>query len=225
VYRQSISLKPGDVALVLEPAAYTPALYKGRSLVPENGSVRVVAIADLRTSPTNRLDPDTLSYSWTVGDVTNANASGIGKSSIVLPAPLTYRSQDVSVVVQSRDGTLVGSDSVRISSVRPTLRLYITDPLQGPLYDNAISGSHTLQGSETTFTAVPYSFSLTQGVPVIRWFLNGASVREGASITLRSEGAGRGRASLSASSGSGSDTITAGLSLIFGENSSGFFGL
>ncbi|MDO8624324.1 MAG: hypothetical protein Q7R54_03125 [bacterium] len=227
LYSKTLSLKPGDVSLIIEPLASAPALYVGKSLVPQSGTVRIVAVADLRTSPTSRSDPDTLSYTWTVGGATLANASGVGQSSIVLPTPLAYRSETISVVVQNRAGTVMGGDEITLSPQNSTMRLYVNDPLQGILFDRALAGSYTITGSETSIIAIPYSLSISRGLPALQWFLNGRAAESGPIITLRPEGSGRGSASLSvtATPASGAESISAELSLIFGSLGSNLFGL
>ncbi len=223
----TLSLKPQGVALVAEPIASAPPLYAGKPLVPAAGTVRVVAMADLRTSPTGRTDPAALSYTWTVNDQTLASASGIGRTSIVLATPLPYRSEEVSVVVQTRDGSVMSGDTLVVSSQTPMVRIYASDPLLGVVFDHALSGSYAIMGAEANFFAAPYSFSLAHGAPTVRWFLNGTAAQTGQEITLRPEGDGQGSASLSATaSGAGSDeTTSSNLSVRFGASISNLFGL
>ncbi|MGH7175611.1 MAG: hypothetical protein ACREGR_04620, partial [Minisyncoccia bacterium] len=65
-YQASATILPGTVALVEEPIASAPALYLGKPLVPEGGSVRIVAMPDFETSPGLSIAPSALSYSWSV---------------------------------------------------------------------------------------------------------------------------------------------------------------
>jgi len=226
LYSKTTSLRPGDVSLSIEPIASVPALYPGKPLIPQSGKVRIVATADLRISPSNRIDPDTLSYTWTVDGATVANASGVGQNSIVIQTPLAYRKTSVSAVVQNRAGTLVGGDRLELSPQNPTVRLYVNDPLEGIVFDRALSGSYTMVGAETSLVAVPYSLSISQGLPALQWFLNGSVAERGDTITLRPEGSGRGGATLSvtATPTSGAENAAAELSLIFGS-SNNIFGL
>src|SRR3989344_2228793 len=122
-YTRTLALKPGDVSLVVEPLATAPALYLGKPLGSLGGSARLVAVADFRTTPASRIDPATLSYAWSVDGTSLIGASGVGRSSVILPSPLAYRSRSVSVVVQSRDGSLVGGDSITLTSQNPVVRV------------------------------------------------------------------------------------------------------
>ncbi len=225
-YSDTISLKPGDVSLVLEPIATVPAMYPGKPLIPTAGQVRIVAAADLRPAAGTRIDPAMLSYSWAVDGKAVANVSGIGKAAAIVAAPLQYRNQTISVVVKTRDGAITGGDSVVLSSQNPTIRIYKNDPLLGILFEKALVGSYAITGAESTFFAAPYSFSLSSGPPALTWFVNGASSESGSSITLRPEGQGQGSATLSVSAAKSAtfETATAALNLNFG-NPSSFFGL
>lgn len=106
-YNQSISIQPQDVVLVVEPLSSSPPLYPGKSLVPLDGSTRIVAVANLKDASGNSSSPTSYSYEWTVDGVRIANSSGIGKSSTIVSSPLRYRTRSVSVAVTNTTGSLV----------------------------------------------------------------------------------------------------------------------
>lgn len=226
-YSQMISIQPQDVTIIAEPTSSAPPLYPGKPLVPLEGGVRIVAMANLKNAGGASLDPGTLSYAWTVDGTRIANSSGIGKKSIMVASPLQYRARDVSVAVMSANGSLVGGASLSLSPREPSVRIYENDPLFGIRFDHAISNDYSITGTESTLYAAPFSFPTTGGVPLIQWFLNGSAVQTGNSITLRPSGSGQGNASLSLVASSGSyTTATASLSLYFGAKpNDNFFGL
>ncbi len=226
-YVQTVAIQPQDVALVVEPISSAPPLYPGKPSVPLEGSVRVVAVANLKNEKGMSVSPSALSYSWTVDDTQIANSSGIGKTTILVASPLQYRARAVSVSVMSTDGSLVGGASVSLSATDPSVRMYENDPLLGIRFDRALSGQYSIANTESTLYAAPYSFPTTQGAPLIRWFLNGAQAQTGNAITLRPTGSGQGNASLSLIVSAGDYTrATANLSLLFGaQPSTNFFGL
>lgn len=226
-YSQTLSIQPEDVALVAEPISSAPPLYPGKSLVPLEGDVRVVAVANLKNAKGSSLDPATLSYAWTVDDTQIANSSGIGKESLIVASPLQYRVRNVSVAVMSQDGALVGGASFTLTPEEPLVRIYENDPLLGILYDHALLDSYAITDAESTLYAAPFSLPTTAGAPLLQWFLNGSVAQTGNSITLRPSGSGQGSASLSLVASAGeSTTATANLSLSFGATSgSNLFGL
>lgn len=225
-YKQTLSIQPEDIMLVAEPISSAPPLYPGKPLVPLDGSVRVVAVANLRDSNGNALDPNTLAYSWTVDDTRIANSSGIGKKVIMVASPLQYRSRDVSVTVMSQDGSFSGGATITLIPVEPSVRIYENDSLLGIRYDHALSDRYTITGTESTLYAAPFSLPTTSGALLIKWLLDGNIVQAGNSITLRPSGKGQGDASLSLVAEAGNYTATADLSLSFGAKSStSFFGL
>ena len=226
-YSQTLSIQPQDVALIAEPISSAPPLYPGKSLVPLEGDVRMVAMANLRNAQGKVIDPATCSYAWTVDGAQIANASGIGRNSIIVASPLQYRSRDVSVEVASPDGNLVGGAEFSLIPVEPTVRIYENDPLLGIRYEHALSGTHAISTTEETLYAAPFSLPTTSGAPLVQWFLNGAMAQTGSTITLRPTGNGQGNASLSLTASAGAYTrATANLSLSFGATSGfNFFGL
>lgn len=226
-YTKTVSVRPEDVALIVEPRATTPPLYPGKPAEPLNGNVRVVALASFRDGSGKAIDPTTLSYSWTVDDAQQANSSGIGKNTLMVMMPLQYRGRSVSVVVQSLNGAFTSGTTLSLIPQEPTVRIYENDPLLGIRYDHALSNNYTIAGAEATLYAAPFSFPTLGGTPLLTWFLNGTRAQQGNSITLRPTGSGQGSASLSLVADSG-DTAqaTANLSLIFGATAkTNFFGL
>ena len=226
-YLQTLTIQPQDVALIAEPVSSVPPLYPGKSLVPLEGSTRVVAVANLVDQNGRAIDPSTLSYAWTVDDTELANSSGIGKNAILVDSPLEYRSSDVSVAVQTQDGTLVGGDSLSLTPSEPTVRVYANDPLLGILFDHAVSGNYAINDAEDTLYAAPFSMPTSSGAPLLQWFLNGDLAQTGNSVTLRPTGSGQGTASLSLVVSAGESTrATQEFSLSFGSApSTGLFGL
>lgn len=226
-YSQTLFIQPQDVVLIAEPISSAPPLYRGIPLIPLEGSVRVVAMANLKDARGKTIDPANLSYSWTVDTTQIANSSGIGKTAIMVASPLQYRARTVSVAVMSQDGSLVGGASLSLTAEEPLVRIYRNDPLLGIRFDRAISGDYAIAGAETALYAAPFSLPTTGGAPLLQWFLNGSVAQTGNSITLRPSGSGQGNASLSLVASAGnSTTATANLSLSFGKKS-GFniFGL
>jgi len=226
-YSQTLSIQPQDVAIIAEPISSVHPLYKGKPLVPLEGDVRVVAMANLQDAKGKIINPTALSYSWTVDGTQIASASGIGKQAIIVASPLQYRARNVSVAVMSQDGGLVGGASLSLNPLEPSVFIYRNDPLLGILFDHTLS-THTITNSEDTLYAAPFSLPTTGGAPFIQWFLNGDAAQTGNSITLRPTGKGQGNASLSVVASAGESTrATKNLPLSFGAATGGLglFGL
>lgn len=224
VNKKSFVIRPASVALVVEPLSSTHPFYAGPGLVSPEGRVRLIAVADLRPSATKALDPATLEYTWKLGDQILTNDSGIGKSVLNASAPQRYRDAPVSVTVSSPDGNLNAQAQTTISPVDPIVRIYRNDPLLGPLFDNSLSDTVTLSGSEDTYRGVGYYFST---VPKLSWAVNGVDSGATEDITLHSAGSGTGTAVLNFSANQTGTTQSANtsISVNFGQKQRGLFGL
>ena len=194
-YSQTISIQPQDVVLIAEPISSAPILYPGKPLVPLDGDVRVVAMANLKDANGRMSSPTTYSYAWTVDGVQIANSSGIGKEAIIVASPLQYRARDVSVAVTNSSGVLIGGASLSLTALEPSVRIYQNDPLFGIRFDRALSDSYTIAGAETTLYAAPFSRPddrrRTAHPMVLKWFYgtgrrinNTAALREWAGECL-----------------------------------------
>jgi hypothetical protein len=191
--RTQIAFRPADVALVVEPVSTTHPFYRGAGLVPSQGRLRVIALPDLRTSPTSRLASSNLIYTWRWGDQLLAEQSGIGRSILTATAPVRYRDATLTVTVTNADQTLVAEASTLIAPVAPLARIYPTDPLQGVDFDHAVTGPFTLAGEEAAFHGVAYFFG---GEPSLTWSVNSAPASSDKEVTVRTTGTGQGTASL-----------------------------
>lgn len=227
IYTQTLTLRPGDVSLVVEPQASVPPLYPGRPAVPLSGNVRLIAMPDFRDGKGAVINPATLSYTWTAYGAMLASQSGVGKRTLSVPVPLQYRSGEVTVLVQTVDGAQVGNATIALAPQEPTVRLYEQDSLLGIRFDHALSGTFSLPDAEASLYAAPFSFSLTGGGVVLDWFLNGMHAQNGNVITLRPTGSGEGnaRVSVTASKDTGSQQANATLNVSFGTRSTNIFGL
>jgi len=226
-YTQTISIRPQDVVIVAEPLSSAPALYLGKPLIPLEGNVRIVAVANMKSAAGKVIDSSKLSYVWTIDGTTIQNSSGFGKDSILVASPYQYRERTVSVVVKSSEAGVAGGASISLAPAEPIVRLYENDPLLGILFDHTLADSYAITSTERTIYGAPYSFTISKGVPALKWFLNGASAQTGNSITLRPTGSGSGSASLSLIASTGdSTTATANLSVSFGTaKGTNLFGL
>ena len=224
-YAKKITLEPATVALVVEPVSSTHPFYRGGSLVTSEGPVHIVAIPDFRTSIGKAIDPSTLTYDWSLGDQALDSASGIGQSVLEATAPQKYRDATLSVTVTSPDNTMVAKADTTISPVDPLVLIYRDDPLLGPLYDNALTDSYSMIGTEDTYMGVPYYFS---GTPSLDWTVNGTNSGTAPDITVRSIGTGTGTAQIALTANDTTSSLTANstLSVLFGQKGSlGILGL
>ncbi|HEC93824.1 MAG TPA: hypothetical protein ENI56_00385 [Candidatus Kaiserbacteria bacterium] len=229
VYTRTVTLHPASVALVVEPLSTAPMWYPGTPTIPSFGKVRLVAIPNMQING-KPLSPSTLSYVWKIGNET-LQASGVGKDSAVINAPLPYRENSVSVTVQDPKNTQTAQRALTLVSGTPVVHIYENNPLTGTDYGHALSSNFgaTIGSSESTFVAVPYGFSLTGATPIVTWFLNGAKVQTGPMLTVRPKGAGGGSATISAlvEKDSAYESEKAQIPLQFGSHTGGFglFGL
>ncbi|MDB5244996.1 MAG: hypothetical protein JWN90_101 [Parcubacteria group bacterium] len=222
-YTEKTSVRPADVALVLEPISSTHPFYEGAPLIGSEGRLRLIAVPDLRTSVGKPIPASSLVYTWKNDDQILQSSSGIGKSVLSATASVRYRDSTITVIVSSQDSSITGSASVRISPTDPVVRIYENDPLLGPRYENALPNSITMTGSEETYRVVPYFFS---SLPSLAWSVNGTPSQTGQDITVRPTGNGKGTALLGvdAESDSPVQSGASSLSVTFGASAKNIFG-
>jgi hypothetical protein len=222
-YSKSLSIRPADVALLVEPTSTAHPFYEGATLISSEGRLRIIAVPDLRTSAGTQISAANLVYTWKNGNQILQSSSGIGKSVLTATAPIRYRDTVITLTVTSQDSSIVGQATVRISPRDPLVRIYENDPLLGPRFDTALPGSITLNETEATYRAVPYFFTTN---PTLTWEMNGSASQTGQDITVRPSGSGKGSAILgvTATTGKLGQLANGRLSVTFGRSSTSIFG-
>lgn len=222
VYTRQVVVRPADVALVSEARTTVPPFYQGGALPASEGRIRLVAIPDVRTAPGSSVSSQSLVYTWRLNNRVLTESSGIGKSVLTATAPIRYRDAQVSVTVATQDQSVVAEARTTVSPVDPIVRLYRADPLLGPLFETALSGTYALAGDEETFRAVPYFFADT---PALTWTLNGAGSGSSRDLTVRATGrsAGSAQIAIAARHGDTFQNAATTLRVRFGE--AGFLGI
>lgn len=166
----SYTVRPADVDLVWEGAAYVPAFYVGRPLATAESSVTVLAVPRLIENGTP-LSAATLVYEWAVDG--KKVESGYGKSILKTTPPLVNRPFVVSLTVRTVDGLYGASGSTTIAPVRPFVFVYEDVPLTGIDTNRALPAVATLTGDEVTYRAFPL-FVESLAALSYQWKLNGA---------------------------------------------------
>jgi hypothetical protein len=67
-----------------------------------------------------------------------------------------FGTDTIEVDVSTSDGTIMGSKTVRIASVRPMVQLYADHTLYGIEYNHALSSQSAIADSVMSFSAAPY---------------------------------------------------------------------
>lgn len=224
-YTKTVTMRPADVALIVEPLSTTHPFYEGGSLIAAEGRMRFVAVPDIRTSGGAAVSPANLVYTWRLGEQILQSSSGIGKSVLTASAPVRYRDAQVTVTVTTQDQSIVAQAAAYVSPADPLVRIYKLDPLLGPLFGTALSGTVSMSGTEESYRAVPYFFP---EAPSVTWQVNGTPSDYDKDVTVRASGSGSGTAQLavSAEAPAASQSASAALRIRFGEDRSfNFFGI
>lgn len=225
-YQKTLTIRPADVALVIEPVSTAHPFYEGGALVSSEGRLRIIALPELRGSNGAAIPADQLVYTWRNGEQVLQAASGIGKSVLTATAPVRYRDARISVTVTSQDSSVVAEAATSIAPADPLIRIYRNDPLLGVRFGTALPKKVSLAGTEESYRAVPFYFPER---PLMTWQVNSTPSDNDADITVRTTGEGSGRALLGVSARleGAPQTAAASFEASFDASDSGFnfFGL
>lgn len=151
---------PTQVDLLVDSDSYTPPFYRGKALASAGSNLILQALPHFARPGGSQIPASDLIYTWKRNGQVLGDISGLGKSAVVIPAPVLYGRDVVSVEIASSDGVLAGESSLAIKSLDPMLVLYEDHPLFGILFGSALGASTFIPESEMTFIAVPYFSSV-----------------------------------------------------------------
>lgn len=152
----SIAIIPTHIDLLMDSDSYTPPFYRGRALPSTGTQLHLQARVYFKHTDGALIPSSSIIYTWSRNGEVIGSVSGVGHSSVTIPAPMLYGTDTISVKAISMDNTLSGTASIKIASVDPVLTLYENHPLFGIIYHQAMSANTFIPDSEMTFAAIPY---------------------------------------------------------------------
>lgn len=173
---KTITLTSTDVDMLWEAYdAYTPPFYKGKALVPSQGTFKVVAIPNLTTS-TGRPNPGNLSYDWTKDNNKQPNFSGWGKSYFIFKNSYLDKNNTVAVVASDISGVSKTSGSITLQTVTPKIIFYKKNPSLGTQWGKAMINGFSINKGGEVLVVEPYFFSpknISSPELTFDWYFNG----------------------------------------------------
>ena len=177
---RTVTISPTSVDMLWEATdAVVPPLYRGKAMPTSESAVKFVAIPQVLSSNGAALSPDGFLYDWEENYVEDDSKDGYAKSGFDTAMDYLNPAKHMSVDVSGRDGAVVASNEMDVSPSDPELLFYASSPLYGPLYGNALNGSYTVNGSDTSVLAEPYFFSPGNTASpslAYTWTLNGSPI-------------------------------------------------
>jgi len=107
---QSGTIIPAGVDLLWQAHSYVPPFYLGKALFPFQGTITVTAMPTFAlTNPKNAV------YKWQLDGGAMSDVSGSGKNTITLTGSILLKPINLSVTVQSADGSLMAQNSITLT--------------------------------------------------------------------------------------------------------------
>jgi hypothetical protein len=199
---KEITIRPAHVELLSESSGYTPPFYRGKSLLPFQGTAFVAALPAFVDGQGEQIPAAELIYAWKENGEVIGDSSGRGRNLFIVASRVPIRAKIVSVEVASADGALRANASVEIAPIAPQLLLFEDRPLFGIEFHRALSGTVPLVSDEMRVAAIPFYFEIpARGSPRVsyNWSLNFAplSRERKPDVVLRRSSDEGGRATLS----------------------------
>lgn len=172
----STEISPAGVDLVIEPISYVMPFYKGKPYLLGQGTVKVVAMPDIKING-SKIMSENLTFKWLKEGIVWGSNSGKGNDSIILSSTIPVRDMSIGVQVLDSSGNVLAESSKLIIINTPQILFYENSPLYGILFNKAITGSYYLgTREELDVIAKPFSFNFFEDAPSqsnYAWYVNG----------------------------------------------------
>jgi len=177
---KSATITPAGVDILYEAYdSYVPPFYKGKALVPKQGTFKVVAIPNL-INQTGKVNPLNLSYSWIKDGSIVSKSSGWGKNYFIFQNSYLDRENTIEVKVSDIAGGTNASKKINLSTVNPKIMFYKYDPLSSTERGPTLRNGLFINEEGSTIIAEPYFFSpkdLSSSDLIFDWYIGGEKIR------------------------------------------------
>lgn len=173
IINKKITISLNSVDLLWQASSsYSPPFYKGKALVPPEGTFKMVAI------PTSS---GTLGYSykWKQDGNYKTDSSGYGKSFYTFKNSYLDKTNEVEVAITDLFGNNIGNNRISLSTIKPEILFYQKDAGLGTLWNQTLENGFMISQNGVTFVAESYFFSpkdLTSNNFSFSWYVNGDQI-------------------------------------------------
>lgn len=168
ILNKQITLSSNEVDLLWEALdSYVPPFYKGKALIPQEGSVKMVALMNSENS-------SGASYRWSVDRNPKINASGFNKNSYIFKKSYLDDVNKIEVSVLDIFGNSLGSNEVEIKNTMPKLLFYKKDINANPDLMQNVKDNFFIKKEGETIILEPFYISpknLNSSDLVLNWYL------------------------------------------------------
>lgn len=170
---KKIIINPADIDILWEAQdAYVPPFYKGKAIVPSEGMIKAVAMA-------NSSSGEKYIYNWKQDDNNKPNSSGYGKNFYFFKNSYLETRNTVETSVSDLYGNNIGNGKIIIRPGLPKILFYEKDPILGTKWEKSLSDRFTISPNGQTLVVEPYFFSpknLNSSDLKFKWSLGGSEI-------------------------------------------------
>lgn len=185
-FEKRFTFNSSDIDLLWEATnSYVPPFYRGKALFGKEGEIKVSAIPFIYNQG-SRINPNTLSYSWSKDGNSQITNSGFGKSSFLYKNSFLDTSNNISVSVSDISKQYQVKDSLTVIPNTPKISFYSLDS-SGIDLRNAITNNSFIPKEGKDIFVAPYFFSpknIDSNDLSIEWFVSGKPVLNTASKNI-----------------------------------------
>ncbi len=156
---KNITISPAEVDMLWEAYdSYTPPFYKGKALVPQEGTFKIVAMPNIKNQNGNT-NPVNMSYTWSKDGKVLTDSSGWGKNYYIFKTSFLDKKNEVKVLTSNVLGNIATQGKTTIEVDVPKIIFYQKDSFLGTRWEHSVRNNFKINTEGETLVAEPYFFS------------------------------------------------------------------
>lgn len=224
--RQTVSrtftFQPSDITFSWEAESLTLPLYKGRARASQGSKLRIAANVELADTLGNIEKSSDLNYKWSYNNKPLPSRSGQGKNVLEIDTERGDTQAKINLIASNKGGKNFVSRELIIPLTSPEIAFFENRPLAGPNFHKQIIGNFDLYETETSFTAFPFFWPLSDANDLdYIWKVNNlvaGNVDQPQFLTVRQPSGGAGQNQISLQVRSDSEIAQGRFNIKFGNN-------
>lgn len=195
-----LKIKPITISLIVEPQSYTPPFYKGKALLPYEGTTKISAITEITDLNGKKISEDNMIFKWFENSI--LREGGVGKKVFSVENRIPVDGTEIKLKIYNLNEELLAETSKILTYTLPQINIYENSPIYGILYNKTIPLDYLLgEKEEIKIISEPFFFdNPTENIKYL-WKINNILVEnqqeeENQLVLKKTEGVEKGLANI-----------------------------
>ncbi len=152
-----VKIKPITISMIVEPQSYTPPFYRGKTLLPYEGTTKISVVTEITDLNGKKISEDNMIFKWFENSI--LKQGGVGKKVFNVENRIPVDGTEIKLKIYNLNEELLAETSKILTYTLPQINIYENSPIYGILYNQAITTDYLLgEKEEIKIISEPFFF-------------------------------------------------------------------